>query len=160
MTYYPDLSACDYFGSTDVPLVAIGWLENGRPVPTGEVPEQVFEELRELLREPWAPVVFAGWHDCDLCVYRYGPSKMRTNPNTVGFKNLFVPGDAKIYVAPELILHYIDQHGYSPPAEFQQAVLDCPTMRSVPYLKAILKLGLTHKALRSTPPDSENAHGS
>jgi hypothetical protein len=85
---------------------------------------------------------------------------MRTNPNTVGFKNVFVPGNDKIYVAPELILHYIDQHGYSPPAEFQQAVLDCPTMRSVAYLRAILKLGLSHKALRPTPPDSENAHGS
>jgi hypothetical protein len=114
MTYYPDLSACDYFGSTDVPLVAIGWLENGRDVPTGEVPEQVFEQLRELLREPWGPAFF-GWHDCDLCVYRYGPSKLRTHRNTMGFKNVFVPGDAKIYVAPELILHYIDQHGYSPP---------------------------------------------
>ena len=116
MTYYPDLSACDYFGSIDVPLVAIGWLENGRPVPTGEVPEQVFEQLRELLREPWGPA-FCGWHDCDLCVYRYGPSKLGTHRNTMGFKNVFVPGDAKIYVAPELILHYIDQHGYSPPAE-------------------------------------------
>jgi hypothetical protein len=115
MTYYPDLSRCDYFGAIDLPLVAIGWLENGRPVPTGEVPEQVFEQLRELLREPWGPVVFAGWHDCDLCVYRYGPSKMRTNPSTVGFKNVFVPGGGKIYVAPELILHYIDQHVMGPP---------------------------------------------
>jgi len=146
MTYYPDLSACDYFRSADVPLVAIGWLENGRDVPTGEVPEQVFEQLRELLREPWGPACF-GWHDCDLCVYRYGPSKLRTHRNTMGSKNVFVPGVAKIYLAPELILHYIDQHGYSPPAEFQQAVLDCPTMRSVPYLQAILKLGLTHKTL-------------
>ena len=159
MTYYPDLSACDYFGFIDAPLVAVGWLENGRPVPRGEVPEQVFERLRELLREPWGPV-FAGWHDCDLCVYRYGPSKMRTNPNAVGFKNVFVPGDAKIYLAPELILHYIDQHGYAPPSEFQQAVLDCPTMRSIEYLRAISELGLTHKSLRPTPPDSENARGS
>jgi len=158
MTYYPDPSACDYFGSIDVPLVAIGWLENGRPVPTGEVPEQVFEQLRELLRDPWGPVPF-GWHDCDLCVYRYGRSKLGTFRNTMGSKNVFVPGDAKIYVAPELILHYIDQHGYAPPSEFQQAVLDCPTMRSIEYLRAISELGLTHKTLRPTPPDSENARG-
>jgi hypothetical protein len=70
-----------------------------------------------------------------------------------------VPGDAKIYLAPELILHYIDQHGYAPPSEFQQAVLDCPTMRSIEYLRAISELGLTHKTLRPTPPDSENARG-
>jgi len=154
MTYFPDLSRCDYFGPIDLSLVAIGWLENGHPVPTGEVPEQVFEQLQELLREPWEPVAFAGWHDCDLCVYRYGPSKLKTNPNAVGFKNVFVPGDSKIYVAPELILHYIDHHGYAPPEEFQQAVLDCPTMRSVPYLQAILNLGLTYKSLSPTPPDS------
>ena len=160
MTYYPDLSACDFFfPSCPATLVAVGWLENGRPVPTGEVTEQVFERLLELLREPWGPVT-AGWHDCDLCVYRYGPSKMATNPNAVGFRNVFVPGDAKIYLAPELILHYIDQHGYAPPSEFQQAVLDCPTMRSIEYLRAISELGLTHKSLRPTPPDSENAHGS
>jgi hypothetical protein len=79
-----------------------------------------------------------------------------TNRSLTPISRLSIPA----YVAPELILHYIDQHGYSPPAEFQQAVLDCPTMRSVAYLQAILKLGLTHKALRPTPPDSENAHGS
>ena len=35
----------------------------------------------------------------------------------------------------------MDAHGYSPPAEFQQAVMDCPPMRSMDYLKAILKNG-------------------
>jgi hypothetical protein len=60
MTYYPDLSACDYFGFIDAPLVAVGWLENGRPVPGGEVPEQVFDQLRELLREPWGRHFLAG----------------------------------------------------------------------------------------------------
>jgi hypothetical protein len=152
MTYYADLSPCDYFPSRKspllprkTPLLAVGWLENGRPVPTGEVSEQVFDQLRELLRDPWG-LAFCGWHDCDLCVYRYGPSKLRKNPNTVGFKNVFVPGDAKVYVAPEMILHYIDQHGYAPPPEFQQAVLDCPTMRSIDYLRAISELGLAHLA--------------
>jgi hypothetical protein len=99
MTYYPDLSACDYFWFIDAPLAGVGWLENGRPVPTGEVPEQVFEQLWELLREPWGPAL-CGWHDCDLCVYRYGPSKLGTYRNTMGFKNVFVPGDAKVYARP------------------------------------------------------------
>jgi len=146
MTYYPDLGPCDYFPPSKATLVAVGWLENGRPVPTGEVPEQVFDQLHELSREPWGPG-FLGWHECDLCVYRYGPSKLTTNPNTHGYRNVFVPGDAKVYVAPEMILHYIDQHGYAPPPEFQQAVLDCPRMRSVDYLQAIVKLGLADLVL-------------
>jgi hypothetical protein len=141
MTYYPDLSPCDYFPPSQAILLAVGWLENGRPVPTGEVPEQVFDQLLELLREPWGPTFF-GWHECDLCVYRYGQSKLPTNPNTHGFKNVFVPGEARVYVAPEMILHYIEQHAYAPPPEFQQAVLDCPTMRSIDYLRAISELCL------------------
>jgi hypothetical protein len=139
------LSPCDCFPPSKATLVAVGWLENGRPVPTGEVSEQVFDQLHELLRAPWGLASF-GCHDCDLCVYRDGPSKLSANPNTVGFKNVFVPGDAKVYVAPEMFLHYIDQHGYAPPPEFHQAVLECPTMRSIDYLRAISGLGLADLA--------------
>jgi hypothetical protein len=89
MTYYADLSPCDYFGPREANLVAVGWLENGRPVPTGEVPEPVFDQLQELLREPWAPVAFPGWHDC---VYRYGQSKLGS---ITGRRNAFVRETAR-----------------------------------------------------------------
>ncbi len=32
---------------------------------------------------------------------------------------------------------HIDAHQYRPPDVFQQAVMACPEMRSMPYLKAI-----------------------
>lgn len=56
---------------------------------------------------------------------------------SMGSTNLFVPGAAALYVAPSLILHYMDAHEYAPPAAFCQAVLQCPPMRSMAYLRAI-----------------------
>jgi hypothetical protein len=42
-----------------------------------------------------------------------------------------------IFVAPELILHYIDAHAYQPPMEFSQAVLACPPVPSTAYLEGV-----------------------
>jgi hypothetical protein len=56
-------------------------------------------------------------------------------------KDLYVPANQVIYVAPELIVHYIDAHQYLPPQVFIDAVLACPEMRSMDYLKALLRGG-------------------
>lgn len=50
---------------------------------------------------------------------------------------LFIPADKTIYVCPELIVHYMNAHGYAPPDIFCGAVLACPPMRSMQYLKAL-----------------------
>lgn len=55
----------------------------------------------------------------------------------MGIGNLFVPAADTIFVAPSLIVHYIDAHEYCPPQPFKDAVLGCPKMRSMKYLKAI-----------------------
>ena len=47
------------------------------------------------------------------------------------------------YASPSTILHYVDSHGYAPPLEFQRAVIECPPMRSMEYLRAIQRAGLT-----------------
>ncbi len=59
----------------------------------------------------------------------------------MGVSNLFVPVGGLIFAAPSLILHYMDSHGYSPPVEVCKAVVRCPPMRSIEYLRAILKHG-------------------
>lgn len=145
MTWYADLSLCDYYGAEAADkLRAVGWLEPGRPYSTGEVSEEFFEKLCELLANPWTPVCWLGVHSCEFCRFTGGGT-------TVGFKgyevrgvsarDLFVPGEDFLYVAPESIAHYIDAHGYCPPDEFCRAVMRCPTMRSAEYLRSILKNG-------------------
>ena len=42
-------------------------------------------------------------------------------------------------VSVECIAHYVDAHGFCPPATFQEAVLRCPEMRSRAFLEALLE---------------------
>jgi len=65
-----------------------------------------------------------------------------TPRRALGFSNVFVPGEGRLYVAPSLILHYIAEHGYAPPQEFQAAVLACPPMGSAEYLAAVAEFGV------------------
>lgn len=130
--WFEDLARCDYF--TEGPLIAVGWLERGKPFSCGVVERRVFEALREMQRDPWQPFVSAGQHPCDLCAFE---------PEAQGSANLFIPAGATLYVCPELIVHYINAHGYAPPDPFCRAVLACPPMRSMPYLKAIRAAGGT-----------------
>jgi hypothetical protein len=55
----------------------------------------------------------------------------------MGARNFFVPGRGVIYASPSLILHYVLNHGYNPPAAFQEAVLQRPPMWSREYFEAM-----------------------
>ncbi len=132
MSWYEDLSPIDYFGSeASTHLRAVGWLARDHPYPVGETDRETFERLRELLKDPWQPCIAAGGHECELCQF----------DGQMGSSNLFVPGNGVLYVAPELITHYINSHRYLPPAEFIEAIMRCPDMRSMDYKKAILENG-------------------
>ena len=134
MTWYADLSECDYFFSPESARVlrAVGWLERGREYSQGETPGKVYDRLVELLKDPWQPFMLAGPHECSLCSSHRG---------ICGVANLFVPGSGFLYVCPELITHYVDVHGYVPPLDFCRAVLDCPDTQSAEYQGLLLKNG-------------------
>lgn len=63
---------------------------------------------------------------------------------TVGCSNLWVPDPERrcVFVAPSMVVHYVDAHGYQPPVQFVEAVTVCPPMRSVGYLRAIKECGI------------------
>jgi hypothetical protein len=136
MTWFPDLSPCDYFGpQLATSLIAVGWLERDRPYETGKVATGVYEALVALVRNPWQPVASAGSHECDLCLFEGEPRCADT---------VFIPASGYLYVSPTLITHYINAHGYHPPTNFCNAVLACPPTRSMEYLKALLASGGSH----------------
>jgi hypothetical protein len=126
MAWFADLEPRTYFGVDSV--VAVGWLEQGRPFATGPVAKEVYARLVELLKNPWEPCSSGGSHHCDLCLYE----------GATGSKNLFVPGDGIVFVCPELITHYMNAHAYRPPEPFCRAVLSCPPIGSHDYMKALL----------------------
>lgn len=144
MAHYPDQARCDYLDCTEPEkLLAVGWLDPAKPFAQGAVHETVVKKLAELLVDPWQPAVAIGKHNCAFCRFTGGPGVFRLDHCGIqlGASNVFVPADGFLYLAPSLILHYIDSHCYAPLDDFQQAVSACPPMRSVDYLKAILKNG-------------------
>ncbi len=146
MTHFPDLSRMP---DDRLTLVAVGWLEPEHAYERGAVDERFFHRLMELLVEPWQPFAAAGFHRCGFCRFSGGLAPVTCYPMrsadrltvTVGAANVFVPGRDVLYMAPSLIVHYIDAHEYKPPGEFIDAVMACPEMRSAGYLKAIHAVG-------------------
>jgi hypothetical protein len=128
--WFEDLAPCTYFPG-EAKLVAVGWLERGKPYAAGQGDRRVYDALLEMRRNPWQPFVSMGTHECELCQFE----------GERGAANLFVPADGVIYVSPELIVHYINAHGYAPPDVFCRAVFSCPPMLSREYLKAIKECG-------------------
>ena len=143
MSHFEELSVWESPGATIETLRAVGWLERGWAYSKGEVTEPFFEALLNLLVRPWEPVAAAGPHACSQCRFAGGPAQLTFGGTTItmGVSNVYVPGNAVIYVAPSLVAHYVDAHEYQPPKEFMEAVLQCPPMRSMEYLRAIKSIG-------------------
>ncbi len=142
MAYIADLAQCDYFGAAEGRLLAVGWLDGEQLVTSGpRVTAEFFHSLVEMATDPWQPFVMAGRHPCPLCLYTGGPATIQLGDRSVvvGANNLFIPADEAVYVAPSLVLHYIDAHAYVPPEQFQLALKACPPMRSREYLELILR---------------------
>jgi hypothetical protein len=141
MTHYADLKPCAYFGlDYAFGLLSVGWLGKDHQYNRGPVSPQFTSALTSLLMDPWQPFTFMGFHRCEFCRLTGGPSTFPTIAGTeimLGCNNLYIPGDHFLYVAPSTIIHYIDAHEYAPPEAFQVAVLNCPEMRFMSYLKLI-----------------------
>lgn len=131
MAHQQDLEPCTYgFPRAGRSLLAVGWLARGHVFTRGRCEPSFAARLRELLKDAWAPVDFCGPHFCDLCP---------TASTHSGVANLFVPSETAVFVAPELVVHYIEEHAYQPPAEFVAAVMACPPMNSEAFHSAIAR---------------------
>lgn len=120
-------------------LRAVGWLERGHEYSQGDVADEFVRALLTLSVNPWQPFATAGVHRCSFCRFSGGPGEVRVDSTVVpvGNRLLVIPGVDSVYVAPSMIVHYVDAHDYSPPRVFQEAVVRCPEMRSMAYLRAV-----------------------
>ena len=126
--FFPDLgNACQVDHGPHIR--AIGWLSREHPFKSGQVQADFLAVLRTHLAAPMQPVIAMGFHSCELCE--------GTGPRAHGRRNIWIPSGECTYVAPELIVHYIEAHNYRPPDEFIAAVLACPEQESVEYYKLL-----------------------
>lgn len=117
MAWFPDLAP--FTGLPGRDLVAVGWLQKGKPYPKAK---RVDQELANRLingafREPRLRTQRRE-HRCDLC--------RRNAIARFGRGELFVVTSDRVFVAPELLVHYVQAHGYQPPKAFVAAVKDAP----------------------------------
>lgn len=122
--YFPDLGT-DSQVASGPQVRAIGWLDDKHPFRQGSVDPRFVPALKRLLHPSmFVPVAAAGPHCCELCQKHKDAS------------NLFVPAGDLLYVAPAMVVHYIDEHRYQPPSEFVAAVLNAPIPGTSGYTEA------------------------
>ncbi len=137
--WFEDLTDCDYFSNLiSQNSLAVGWLENGKPYQTGEAPETFIEKLYEFIKAKEITHAFLGVHECDLCDIELPPGRLNII-NGFGSKTTFVAYKNKLYIFPDLIIHYINGHSYLPPEEFIDAVLASSPQETLEYLKKLVQ---------------------
>jgi hypothetical protein len=130
MTWFPDMGHKSMVAVGDH-IRAVGWLHPDHPFPQGQVSAEFIARLRKFVQSGcrcadelyWG--VFMGFHTCEFC------QKAR------GLRNLGVPAGQVLFVAPEMVVHYVEQHRYAPPAEFVSAVLVSPLPGTPEYRVAV-----------------------
>ncbi|HEY1548287.1 MAG TPA: hypothetical protein VGG28_10720 [Kofleriaceae bacterium] len=136
---------------------AIGWLEQGHAFSTGSASDAFVSALRRHVEDPgrWLAVVSAGVHACDLggC------------DRSSGQQYVIIPARTCVYVAPDLVTHYVEAHSYLPPSEFVDAVLACPEQSSEAYVELLIPFAsvwnldaATVRRLASHAPSRREAH--
>jgi hypothetical protein len=126
MTFYPDMGTETMCACGDN-IRAIGWLHNRHPYRRGSVSPEFLERLRTFVKyrnEPGLPAAFGG-HRCEFC------------GQVSGWTNSGVPFNGLLYVCPQLIVHYIEAHSYSPPDEFIAAVMHAPLPGTTEYRNVV-----------------------
>ena len=119
MSWYPDLGNRTMVANGDH-VRAIGWLSASQAFAQGEVPAAFVARLRDFVRlardssQALHFGAFRGMHNCELC---------RRERDA---RNFGVPAGPLLYIAPAMVLHYVEQHGYCPPTEFIDAVMVSP----------------------------------
>jgi hypothetical protein len=138
MAWYPDLTNDTMVAHGDH-VRAIGWLSADQPFPRGEVSVEFTARLKEFIRLAnrssellWFPA-FGGPHTCELC------------DNNTDSRNFGVPANDRLYVAPGMILHYVEEHNYKPPDEFVAAALASPLPDAPEYATAVAEFCRMHE---------------
>jgi hypothetical protein len=122
--YFEDLTPYAYLDDP-VPRSNVGWLGAGIDFPVGRMDIRIRNRLVSLARP--AANMTRGYHDCEFCEVESPIRVSRTDdPSTyadLGNGEIHIDGPDGAFAAPTLLIHYIDDHGYLPPAPFRNAVL-------------------------------------
>lgn len=118
MAYYPDLNIDPSSG-----FIYLGWLDREHPFPKGRVDSSFLQKLA--LHYCHRVRQSRGLHICQLCTERRFGIRLEIGGVvlTLGSAEIAIrDGSGRVYVAPDLLYHYVAEHQYLPPTEFIDAV--------------------------------------
>ena len=137
VAYFPDLAPYAYGRGVHPGVVHVGWLDGVHPFPKGAVDRHLIEKMKLLAAKPVE--LYRGRHVCEVCtvpadvVKAFVPDRGKlVDPKCSWMhwaEQRWSNGEIRVtdeggvtFAAPVLIVHYIEEHGYLPPAQFLKAV--------------------------------------
>ena len=139
MSFFPDLGTDSMVAAGDH-VRAVGWLHLGHPYTRGRVSAEFLARLKLFVAQSSDSAealffgAFGGFHTCEFCGWAHGNA------------NFGVPCDSLLFVAPEMVVHYIEEHDYCPPDVFVSAVMRSPLPESKEYQLITEPFWHLHKA--------------
>ena len=102
--------------------VAIGYLSIEEEYNKGPVSQNFINKLQQLW-DTGATLMSLGHHECELCIDEGNYTKRALSSS----EKILRDDKNKIeYMFPQMIFHYIEEHGYQPPEDFVIFVLSAP----------------------------------
>jgi hypothetical protein len=143
MTYYRDLTDYEYHSEFVRPDTKnVGWLAVGHEFDMAEPTEELLNALWNFCKVSVAQS--RGVHECEFCSGQDSPFAERNGERLLlGTAEIRVfSRRGGLYAAPTLVYHYVKEHGYKPPDEFIEAIVEGAAPPSVEYFDQLAKLGL------------------
>lgn len=111
------------FDDFPVPGVkAVGWLSGNYSYPKGPLAPSTIAKLRTLTLTRSVNQT-RGFHQCPFCSSREPKVKEGKLTRCLGSAEIWLPRVAGGYfAAPDLLLHYVENHAYMPPAELVESL--------------------------------------
>jgi hypothetical protein len=124
VTYYADLSSYEFW-PMEREMLNVGWLDRDHSFSIGGVAQSVIDALLVLADDQQQ--LTRGSHSCQFCDAESPIEVVAPVPEGtvwLGMGEIHVESAVgQWYAAPSMVVHYITEHRYQPPEDFQDAVL-------------------------------------
>jgi hypothetical protein len=117
--YFPDLTPYADYDQPGHRIFRVGWLEKSEMFETAEPPECVVDSLKKQLS--FRVLRTRGRFRCHLCKRREY-LELDEYKQTLGSAQIWIENGQVTYACPDMIIHYIEEHHYKPPAAFLTAL--------------------------------------
>lgn len=127
-----EYDACPDVERIGMAPLAVGFLQRKQPFESGDVNAKLVNKLLPFCATNIRVFGLPQAMPCPICNEKVS-IEINGKMVRLGSAEIRIIGDEAIYAAPDLLPHYIEAHGYQPPAEFIDAVMRGSGVNSAEY---------------------------